>query len=324
MTNRTPALLTTCLALALLPVSLLATTRIHVAPQGHDGGAGTVEHPLATPRAARDKVRQVIARGLTEPVEIVFAPGTYALESALELRPEDSGTDRFPIIWKAAPGTRVVWSGAIAIPSTWSKGNDGVWSVDLKGVGPSAWNFRQLFVDEKRATRARFPNADTPNPFLYATGGDRDHAFIAPALVKEAWGRAADAQINIVPQWRFFNQWNTVTKVDPATGRIDIADSERHAKIIPGNWFWIEGVLEELDQPGESSILSLEKAKEDFQRRYVLEVLERNNGNRTQTARDLGVDPRTIFRYLEREANPMPSGQGGPPSSAALPPGSRE
>jgi DNA-binding NtrC family response regulator len=45
----------------------------------------------------------------------------------------------------------------------------------------------------------------------------------------------------------------------------------------------------------------LDKAKEEFQRRYILEVLERNNGNRTKTARDLGVDPRTIFRYLEKE-----------------------
>jgi transcriptional regulator with GAF, ATPase, and Fis domain len=72
---------------------------------------------------------------------------------------------------------------------------------------------------------------------------------------------------------------------------------------------------EDLDLgPGaESPILPLEKAKEDFQRRYVLEVLERNNGNRTQTARDLGVDPRTIFRYLEKEQNPMPSGAGGLP-----------
>ena len=58
-------------------------------------------------------------------------------------------------------------------------------------------------------------------------------------------------------------------------------------------------------------IVPLEKAKEDFQRNYVLDVLERNNGNRTQTARDLGVDPRTIFRYLEKEQNPMPSGAGG-------------
>jgi transcriptional regulator with GAF, ATPase, and Fis domain len=64
----------------------------------------------------------------------------------------------------------------------------------------------------------------------------------------------------------------------------------------------------DLGKEAETPILPLEKAKEDFQRRYVLEVLERNNGNRTQTARDLGVDPRTIFRYLEREANPPPPG----------------
>ncbi len=56
-------------------------------------------------------------------------------------------------------------------------------------------------------------------------------------------------------------------------------------------------------------ITTLAQAREDFQRRYILEVLERNNGNRTKTARDLGVDPRTIFRYLERE--PDAPGPGG-------------
>lgn len=67
---------------------------------------------------------------------------------------------------------------------------------------------------------------------------------------------------------------------------------------------------EDLDLGPEAQlpIVPLEKAKEDFQRGYVLEVLERNNGNRTQTARDLGVDPRTIFRYLEKEQKPIPSG----------------
>jgi transcriptional regulator with PAS, ATPase and Fis domain len=71
--------------------------------------------------------------------------------------------------------------------------------------------------------------------------------------------------------------------------------------------------VEDLELPTEelSPVLPLERAKEEFQRRYVLEVLERNNGNRTQTARDLGVDPRTIFRYLEREQNPIPSSAGG-------------
>ncbi|RMH42291.1 MAG: GAF domain-containing protein [Deltaproteobacteria bacterium] len=48
-------------------------------------------------------------------------------------------------------------------------------------------------------------------------------------------------------------------------------------------------------------ILPLAEAKEKFQRDYINEVLALNNGNRTKTARDLGVDPRTIFRHLEKE-----------------------
>jgi len=77
----------------------------------------------------------------------------------------------------------------------------------------------------------------------------------------------------------------------------------------------------DLGQSSDSPILPLEKAKEEFQRKYVLEVLERNNGNRTQTARDLGVDPRTIFRHLEREANPIPSGAQGGHGQGGGPPG---
>jgi transcriptional regulator with GAF, ATPase, and Fis domain len=48
-------------------------------------------------------------------------------------------------------------------------------------------------------------------------------------------------------------------------------------------------------------ILPLLDAKEKFQRDYINEVLTLNAGNRTKTARDLGVDPRTIFRHLEKE-----------------------
>ncbi len=56
-------------------------------------------------------------------------------------------------------------------------------------------------------------------------------------------------------------------------------------------------------------IVPLSQAREEFTRRYILEVLDRNNGNRTKTARDLGVDPRTIFRYLEREPDAPRPGQ---------------
>jgi transcriptional regulator with GAF, ATPase, and Fis domain len=47
-------------------------------------------------------------------------------------------------------------------------------------------------------------------------------------------------------------------------------------------------------------ILPLAHARDEWQKRYINEVLERNGGNRTKTAKDLGVDPRTIFRHLER------------------------
>ncbi len=48
-------------------------------------------------------------------------------------------------------------------------------------------------------------------------------------------------------------------------------------------------------------IQPLVNAIEEFKERYIDEVLGRNHENRTKTARDLGVDARTIFRYLERK-----------------------
>ena len=48
-------------------------------------------------------------------------------------------------------------------------------------------------------------------------------------------------------------------------------------------------------------VLTLAEAKDAFQRRYINEILEMNSGNRTKTAQILGVDPRTIFRHLEKE-----------------------
>ncbi|HET7753511.1 MAG TPA: sigma 54-interacting transcriptional regulator [Anaeromyxobacteraceae bacterium] len=64
-------------------------------------------------------------------------------------------------------------------------------------------------------------------------------------------------------------------------------------------------------------IVPLAQAKEEFQKRYINEVLERNAGNRTKTAKDLQVDPRTIFRHLEAErrdrGEPVGDGDEGAP-----------
>ncbi len=55
------------------------------------------------------------------------------------------------------------------------------------------------------------------------------------------------------------------------------------------------------DRMLEGRVLPLADAKEAFQERYIDQVLALNGGNRTKTARDLGVDPRTIFRHLEKK-----------------------
>ncbi len=62
-------------------------------------------------------------------------------------------------------------------------------------------------------------------------------------------------------------------------------------------------------------IMPLAQAKEEFQKRYINEVLERNAGNRTKTAKDLDVDPRTVFRHLEKiESERREREPGGEPA----------
>ena len=65
----------------------------------------------------------------------------------------------------------------------------------------------------------------------------------------------------------------------------------------------------DLPEADPDDILPLGVARERFERDYVMGVLRKNQGNRTKTARDLGVEPRTIFRYLERERNTSLEGE---------------
>lgn len=48
------------------------------------------------------------------------------------------------------------------------------------------------------------------------------------------------------------------------------------------------------------AILPLAQAEEDFKKQYIRMALDLNQWNKAQTARDLDVDPRTIFRYIEK------------------------
>jgi DNA-binding NtrC family response regulator len=47
-------------------------------------------------------------------------------------------------------------------------------------------------------------------------------------------------------------------------------------------------------------VVPLDRAVENFRRSYIDKALRQNDFNRTKTAEDLGVNPRTIFRHLEK------------------------
>jgi DNA-binding NtrC family response regulator len=65
----------------------------------------------------------------------------------------------------------------------------------------------------------------------------------------------------------------------------------------------IELTPEDLGLTGaaQDPFLPLSEAKERFARRYVEKLLSLNNGNRAKTAKELEVDPRTIYRYLQAD-----------------------
>jgi len=220
----------------------------YISTKGNDSNPGTESKPFATLKRARDAVRQLKKY---DTISIILMEGSYHMSEPLMLDTSDSGTEESPVIWRAAENERVILSGGKVIKSKWQTDDGKIWFTHIPEVEKQKWIFRQLFVDGKRITRARFPNKTASNPFLYAVSGTESSVCIDKNQIKESWGKAIDAQINIVPNWRFFNQWNTVKNVDLEKGEINLADSELHAKIIEGNWFWIEGIKEELDEPGE-------------------------------------------------------------------------
>ena len=241
--------------------------KFYVALQGKDSNDGSFQKPLASLEAAQQAVRVAKQSGFKGSIEVIVRGGTYFLAETIEFTAEDSGTKSAPIIWKASKGEKVILSGGKRIKGDWKKGNDGIWFVSVPEA--RSWkrnekeaenyakrpvmplNFRELFVNGKRSIRARYPNAHLENPFLYSVANTKNEVQIPEGKIKKSWGAEPDAQINLVPRWRFFNQWNDVTAVDIENSVIKVGPREQHGEIDKGSWFWIEGVKEELDMPGE-------------------------------------------------------------------------
>ncbi|MDD4622903.1 MAG: hypothetical protein PHG71_06675, partial [Kiritimatiellae bacterium] len=124
-------------------------------------------------RAAQMKLRELKRAGkLAGPVEVVLRKGVYSLPEPLRFTPEDSGTAQAPVTYRAeSPGT-VTLSGGVRI-SGWRPESNGVWRADVPEARADKLYFRQMFIDGRRAVRARSPNKG----FFHTTGWSRKTGF---------------------------------------------------------------------------------------------------------------------------------------------------
>jgi hypothetical protein len=262
------------LAAALVGCSSARAATLHVAPDGNDAWSGTLERPnagqtdgpLASLNGARDAVRKLKAQGpLSEPVHVVIAAGEYFLAEPLTLTPEDSGTEACPVSYEAAPGAKPLFTGGRRITG-FTEGANGVWTAKVAGADEGEWTFEQLWVDGRRAVRAR-----NPNRFYHYVLGKVDRVRDpATGGIQDLTGRAFKARpedigpLLDVPQDRLndativtYHSWEAsrsrVERVDPETGTVVVTAA------VPwgfGGWgancrYHIEGVRALLDEPGE-------------------------------------------------------------------------
>lgn len=266
---------------------------LHLAPDGDDAWSGGLprpnaartDGPVATLTGARDAIRRLRAgHAPAGPVRVLVAGGRYPLAGPLVLAPEDGGTEKAPISYEAAPGARPVFTGGRVIRG-FRPGPDGVWVTDVPDVAAGRWYFEQLFVNGRRAVRARTPNRfwfhllDVKEEPIAAEAGSRrarqarQTVWLAPRDFDATLaGLSADAlkDVNFVVYHNWDNTRRFIDAVDPAESSFAtsgegmkswnpwrkkshyILENFRAALDAPGEWFLgRDGTLHYMPLPGE-------------------------------------------------------------------------
>lgn len=144
--------------LVFLCPGMTISQQIYVSPSGSDQNTGTKEKPLASLNAAvgiAGKIRK--SDQLNQPLEIIALDGVYSMLKPLDLGPEDSGTPASPLVFRSEPGARPVFSAGVPITG-FEKVNEKLWRTFIPQVAYYNWYFEQLYVNNKRAVRAKSPN----------------------------------------------------------------------------------------------------------------------------------------------------------------------
>jgi hypothetical protein len=148
-------------------LSMAQPAEIWVSPDGSDRNPGTMDQPMATLTMSLRKAREM--RRLNDPlikegVAVILKDGVYRLYEPVYVRPEDSGSEFSPTIIRAAKGEKPVLSGGKVV-GNWKKVTEKVeglpetargkiWATDIPEVWGNRINFRQLWVNGRKADRA--------------------------------------------------------------------------------------------------------------------------------------------------------------------------
>ncbi len=159
----------------LAPVAGAEPAELWVAPAGTEGAVGTPEEPLADLAEAVRRVREMRRTRdprVAEGARIILRGGRHEVAETIVLRPEDSGTVAAPLAIVAAPGESPVLSGGRRV-SGWRVAAAGdlpermvnaragvVWAAEVPAWRGRPLEFRQLWVNDVKAERARYPETN--------------------------------------------------------------------------------------------------------------------------------------------------------------------
>ena len=240
----------------------------YVATDGKDTNPGTRTAPFATISKARDAVRHRVATGLTKDVLVLIRGGIYEQTETIRFGSEDSATQDHSITYAAYPREKVVLSGGRKI-TQWKQSVGNIWTAELPEVQAGKWNFRQLFVDGQRVTRARTPNANDKTPWWIITSStlntEKKQDESQPFTVRlnnpiRSFQNPGDVELICI----YNNEGGRkrLNSINEAQQTLSVAPPHQwNPKVFGNDWYlsaptagkacYLENALEMLDQPGE-------------------------------------------------------------------------
>ena len=132
--------------------------KIYVSATGDDTNPGTKALPMASLSGAVSTLRIMNNdQNQQDPAQIIIGQGTYFLTEPLILRPGDSGSDDAPVVFLPEEGAHPVFIGGKRITG-FEKISETLWRAKIPEVAEFGWSFEQLYVNGRRAVRAKSPN----------------------------------------------------------------------------------------------------------------------------------------------------------------------